>query len=173
MRPKRQHTRKIGYDGVTNATLRSNNQLLQQQPHAHTVTGCCCWGAGLLLGGRIVGWCSVQKEEKKRVRSTRAEKPGLHPNFACVRGDKGCRNPIPAGMLRKPGDLPQVCPRQKTFKRLATHDALHGSRPNLRQREPDGRIAPTPPDVWDKGASTKRCARRKKKIVIIHIHISV
>ena len=42
MRPKRQHTRKMGYGGVTNATLRSNNQLLQQQPHAHTVEGCCC-----------------------------------------------------------------------------------------------------------------------------------
>ena len=67
------------------------------------------------------------------------------------------------GMLRKPGDLPQVCPRPKKFKRLATRDTLHGSRPNLQQREPDGRIVPTPPDVWDKGASTKRCARRKKK----------
>ena len=42
-------------------------------------------------------------------------------------------------------------------------DTQHGSRPNLQQREPDGRIVPTPPDVWDKGASTKRCARRKKQ----------
>ena len=67
------------------------------------------------------------------------------------------------GMLWKPGDLPQVCPRPKKFKRLATHDTLHGSRPNLRQREPDGRIVPIPPDVWDEGASTKRCARREKK----------
>ena len=42
-------------------------------------------------------------------------------------------------------------------------DTQHGSHPNLRQREPDGRIVPTLPDVWDKGASTKRCARREKK----------
>ena len=39
MRPKRQHNSKMGYGGVTNATLRSNNQLLQQQPHAHRVAG--------------------------------------------------------------------------------------------------------------------------------------
>ena len=110
------------------------------------------------------------KEGKKRVPSTRAEKTGLHPNFTCVRGDKGCRNPIPAGMLRK---LPQVRPRPKKFKRLTTRGTLHGSRPNLQQREPDGRIVPTPPDVWDKGANTKRCARRKKKITIIHIHMPV
>ena len=65
----------------------------------------------------------MQKEGKKRVPSTRAEKPGLHPNFTCVRGDKGCRNPIPAGMLRKPRDWPQVCPRTKKIKGLprATH----------------------------------------------------
>ena len=42
MRPKRRHTRNMGYDGVKNTTLRSKNQLLQQQPHAHTVAGCCC-----------------------------------------------------------------------------------------------------------------------------------
>ena len=41
MRPKRRHTIKTGYGGVTNATLRSNNQLLQQQQHAHRVAGCC------------------------------------------------------------------------------------------------------------------------------------
>ena len=40
-------------------------------------------------------------------------------------------------MLRKPGDLLQVCPRQKKSKRLAMRDTLHGSRPNLRQREPN------------------------------------
>ena len=39
MRPKRQHTREMGYGGVTNATLRSKNQLIQQQPHAHRVAG--------------------------------------------------------------------------------------------------------------------------------------
>ena len=60
------------------------------------------------------------------------------------------------GMLRKPGDLPQVCPRPKKFNRLATRDTLHGSRPNLRQHEPDGRIVPTAPDVF----GTKVRARR-------------
>ena len=40
-------------------------------------------------------------------------------------------------------------------------DTLHGSRPNLRHCDLDGRILPTPSDVSDKGASTKRYARRK------------
>ena len=47
------------------------------------------------------------------------------------------------------------------FKRLATRDTLHGSRPNLGHRDPNGRIVPTPFDVSDKGASTKRCAGKK------------
>ena len=85
-------------------------------------------------------------------------------------GDTETQSP---GMLWKPGDLPQMCPTPKKFQRLATRDTLHGSRPNLRQREPDGRIVPTPPDVSDKGASTKRCARRGKKIAIKHIHIHI
>ena len=75
-------------------------------------------------------------------------------------GDTETQSP---GMLWKPGDLPQMSPTPKKFQRLATRDTLHGSRPNLRQREPDGRIVPTPPDVSDKGAGTKRCAQRKKK----------
>ena len=37
MRTKRQHSGNMKYGGVTNGTLRSNNQLLQQQPHAHRV----------------------------------------------------------------------------------------------------------------------------------------
>ena len=83
-------------------------------------------------------------------------------------GDAETQSP---GMFRKPGDFPQVCPRPKKFKRLAMRDTQHGSRPNLQQREPGGRIVPTPPDVWDKGASTKRCARRTKKITILHVHM--
>ena len=82
-------------------------------------------------------------------------------------GDAETQSP---GMLRKPGDLPYSCPRPKKFKRLATRDILHGSRPYVQQRGPDGRIVPTPSDVSDKGASTKRCARRKKKLTIIRIH---
>ena len=37
MRTKWQHSGNMGYGGVTNGTLRSKNQLLQQQPHAHRV----------------------------------------------------------------------------------------------------------------------------------------
>ena len=37
MRTKWQHSGNVGYGGVTNGTLRSKNQLLQQQPHAHRV----------------------------------------------------------------------------------------------------------------------------------------
>ena len=66
------------------------------------------------------------------------------------------------GMLQKPRDLPQVCPRPKKFKRLATRYTLHGLRPNLRHRGLDGRIVPTPSDLSGKGASTKRYARKKK-----------
>ena len=76
-------------------------------------------------------------------------------------GDAETQTP---GMLRKPGDLPQVCPRPNTFKRLATRDTLHGLRPNLWHRGLDGRIVPTPSDLSDKDASTKRYARRRKKM---------
>ena len=40
MRTKWQHSGNIGYGGVTYGTLRSKNQLLQQQPHAHIVASC-------------------------------------------------------------------------------------------------------------------------------------
>ena len=40
MRTKRPHSGNMGYGAVTNGALRSNNQLLQQQPHAHRVAGC-------------------------------------------------------------------------------------------------------------------------------------
>ena len=83
-------------------------------------------------------------------------------NLTCVRGDRGCRNTNPGDVAETRGFALRV-PKAKKFKRLATRDTLHGSCPNLRQREPDGRIVPTPSDVSAKGASTKRCARRKKK----------
>eukprot|EP00904_Undaria_pinnatifida_P005032 jgi/Undpi1/1659/HiC_scaffold_11.g05049.m1 len=40
--------------------------------------------------------------------------------------------------------------RPKKFKRLATRETLHGSRPNVRQRDLDGRVVLTPSDVSDK-----------------------
>ena len=77
---------------------------------------------------------------------------------------RGCVNPIPGGMRKPnprgdgvsaetpssggcgntiPGDVPYLGPGPKKNSRLATLDTLHGSRPNLRQRDPDGRIVPT------------------------------
>ena len=63
-------------------------------------------------------------------------------------------------MNPNPGDVEETrgfAQGQKKFKRLATRDTLHGSRPNLRHRGLDGRIVPpTPPsELSDKGASTK------------------
>ena len=75
-------------------------------------------------------------------------------------GDAETQTP---GMLRKPGDLPYVSPRPKKFERLATHDTLNGSRPNLRQREPDGRIVPTPPNrLGQKCEHEEMCPKEKK-----------
>ena len=91
----------------------------------------------------------------------RAEKPGLHLNLTCVHGDRGYKTPIPGDVAETRGFILSV-PKAKKIQRLATRDTLDGSRPNLRQRDPDGRIVPTPSDVSGKGASTKRFARRKK-----------
>ena len=64
-------------------------------------------------------------------------------------------------------------PKANKKKRLATRDTLHRSRPNIRQCDPNGRIAPTPSSVSDKGASMKRCARRKEERTIIRkVYIS-
>ena len=41
-------------------------------------------------------------------------------------------------------------------------DTQHGSRPNLRRRDPKGRIVPTPSNVSDKGANTKKCVRKNR-----------
>ena len=73
----------------------------------------------------------------------------------------GCGNTIPGDVAGTRGFTSSM-PNARTVKRLATRDTQHGSRPNLRQRDPNGRIVPTPPDVSDKGSNTKRCARKKK-----------
>ena len=131
MRTKRQH-RNTGYDGVTNGTLRSKNQLLlvQQQPHAHRVAGCCCWGAGL-LGGRIVAWCSVQKKGNVRVPMyPLAEKPGLHPIITCVHGDRGFGNPIPGNDAETRGFVLSVPNAKHFFKAChARHTAWIAPKP--------------------------------------------
>ena len=42
MRTQRQHSRNMGYGGVANGTLRpKESAILQQQPNAHRVAGCC------------------------------------------------------------------------------------------------------------------------------------
>ena len=114
----------------------------------------CCWAAGSKCGAL----CN-NREMRQRVPST-SRKPRFASKPYMGIGDAETQTP---GMLRKPGDLPYVRPTPKKLKRLATRDVLNGSRPNLRQREPDGRVLPTPTNVWDEGASTKRCARREKK----------
>ena len=100
----------------------------------------------------------------------RAGKPGLHPNLTCVHGDRGCGNTIPGDVAETRAFASSMPKATCKSKRLATRDTLHGSRPNLRQRDPDGLIVTTPSDFSDKGASTKRCARRKKKETI-RLHI--
>ena len=78
-----------------------------------------------------IGKCTCTLYEQKN--------PVCIQNLTCVHGDRGCGNPIPGGIpkpspradaetpfpgiLQKPGDLPQVCPRPKSFKGLprATH----------------------------------------------------
>ena len=115
----------------------------------------CCWAARSKCGALC-----KNREIRRRVPSTsRKTRFASNPYM----GIGGAETQTP-GMLRKPGNLPYyVCPRPKKFKRLAKRDTVNGSRPNHRQRESDGRIVPTPLNVWDKGASTKRCARRTKK----------
>ena len=155
----------MAHGGVTNATLRS------KQP-ATTTAATRAYSCRLLLLG---GWTAAGRQDRSVVLCAKRGKEACtlyeEKSPVCVqtfqtlrtyagRGDAETQSP---GMFWKPGDLPQVCPRPKKFKRLAMRDTQHGSRPNLQQREPDGQIVPTPPDVWDKGASTKRCARRKKK----------
>ena len=82
---------------------------------------------------------------------------------------RDAETPIPGDVAETRGFALSV-PKAKKFKRLATRDTLHGSRPNPRQRDPDGRIVPTPSDVSGRGASTKRYARRTKKMKSIRVH---
>ena len=53
----------------------------------------------------------------------RGEKPGLHPNLTCVRGDRGCRNPIPRDVAETRGFNLKCAQGQKKLKGLprATH----------------------------------------------------
>ena len=81
-------------------------------------------------------------------------------SYVRTRG-QGMQKPNPRGCCGNPGICLECAQGQKKLKRLATRDALHESRPNLRQRDPNRRIAPS--DVSDKGVSTKRRARRKKR----------
>ena len=46
-------------------------------------------------------------------------------------------------VLRKPGVLPEICPRPKHLKGLP-RATQHGSRPNLRQRDPRVELCPLP-----------------------------
>ena len=85
-------------------------------------------------------------------------------------GDAETQSP---GMLRKPGDLPQVCPRPKTFL-TGLPRATHGTD----RAQTSGNVSPTvelcPPHPTFR---TKVRARRdvtegNKKITNIHIHMA-
>ena len=148
---------------MTGSDTSNSPQQSEDTPRAHT----CC-PLLLLLCGRVVALCSPHvvcclscASFAKKKKNYARKKLSLQILRAYTGiGDVETLTPW---MLRKPGDLPYPCPRQNKFKRLATRDTLHGSRPNLRQRDPNDRIVPTPPNVSDKSASTKRCLRRKKK----------
>ena len=58
-----------------------------------------------------------------------------------------------------------MCPRPKNSNSLATRYTLHGSRPNLRQRDSNGRIVLTPPKV-----RTKVRARRGVSVFFFYIY---
>ena len=120
----------------------------------------CFWEAGSKCGALC-----KNREMRRRVPSTSrktrfASKPYMGIRYAETQTP---------GMLRKPRDSPYVCPRPKKFKRLAARDTLNGSRPNLRQREPDGRILPTLPTFGTKVRARRDVPEGKNKITIIHI----
>ena len=121
-------------------------------PNAAAVRQGCMWLCAL----RMLS-CHVRALQKKNGKITRG-KNCLSKCYVRTRGQRMWKS-RPRGCCGTPRDLPCPCPRKKTFKRLATCDTLHGWRPNLRQRDPNGSIVPTPYDVSDKGASKKRCAR--------------
>ena len=109
-----------------------------------------------------MAWCSVQQEGNVRVPSTSGKTRLVSKYYVGTRG-WGMRKHHPRGCCGNPGICLIHAQGQKKIKGLprATHCTDHAQ--NLRQRDPNGRIVPTPSDVSDKGASTKRCARRKKE----------
>ena len=56
----------------------------------------CCRAAGSYRG-------ALCKKRERNVYPLRAEKPGLHQNLTYVRGDRGCRNPIPGDVSEARG----------------------------------------------------------------------
>ena len=92
----------------------------------------------------------------------RAEKPGLHPNRTCIHGDRGCGSIIPGDVAETRGFALSV-PKAKNFKRLATCDTLHGSRPNPRQRDSNGRIVLTPLTCGQRCEHEEMCPKKKKR----------
>ena len=148
MRSTRPHTRNMGYGEVTNATLRSKNQLLQQQPHAHRIVGCCCWAAG--------SWRGALCKAREMCVYPLAENPARIQFLRAYTEIGDAETQSPRRCCGNPGICLIHAKRPKKLRRLATRDTLHGSRPNLRQRDRMGRTVLTPSDVSGKGASTKR-----------------
>ena len=166
MRRQRQHSRNMWYCGVINDRLRhkqlaaayhSEDTPSCAHAYIHGVANCCCCAAGLyvaLCSPHVVCCLSSAIFAKKKTEKLRAEKTAS-PNLTYVHGDRGCGNPGSALNMPK---------AKKVTRAFATRDTLHGSRPNLGQRDPKVRTVPTPSDVSDKGASTKGYGRKQRQI---------
>ena len=156
----------------------SHSRTMQMYaPHTHGVACCPCWTAVVtccalcVLTVAMAAFMRGQKTDRM-CTSIWVWYARMMCTYFFLFASKGCENPIPGGMrkpsprgdaetpppgmFRKPEDLPCQCPRQTNFKSLAIRDTLHGSRPNLRHRDRDGRIMLTPLNGSDKGSSRKR-----------------
>ena len=94
------------------------------------------WSCRLLMLG---GWTAAGRQDRSVVLCTRernvyplrAGEPGLHPNLTCVRGDRGCRNPIPGDVAETRGLAVSVPKAKKVSKAChARHTARIAPQPS-------------------------------------------
>ena len=151
---------------MTGSDTSNSPQHSEDTPRAHA--WCCLL---LLLCGRVVCgvvfsaccllsvMCGLRKNENRKI--TR-ENNCLPKSYARARG-QGMWKPQPQGCCGNPGIWLMHAQGQNSLKGSprATHWTDRAQ--TFRQRDPNGRIVPTASNVSDKGASTKRCARREKK----------
>ena len=84
-----------------------NSSHTRTELQAAAARGLNCWCG---RHDRTVVLCA--KREKGVLYPLRAEKPGLHPNLTCERGDRGCRNPI-AGDVAEPRGFASSVPKAR------------------------------------------------------------